>query len=256
MTVTLFVMLYLTGCNTFKKMLGISKGATPTRTQIFLMYGESGMVGKDPVPEVVNDPHIMMLGFDGVWKQAYEPTHDSTGCKYFPYNGQHAGHSLGIAFAKQILSEHPDMKIGLVPCARNGRTIQELSAGGQYFNSCMERIQEAKKYGDFAGILIFQGINDAVQDTPVRMWTMLFERLIGDLRHVTGYVPVIHAQLMNYKGGLWMQYKQAQQDMSLPALVMVKTDGLPMFDEYHLNADGTDELGRRMAGAFLRCVEY
>jgi hypothetical protein len=154
----------------------------PTRPQLFIMYGESGMVGGEPTGVIPAQGGLMMFGFDGKWKAAYEPTHDSVGCVYSPYNGQHSGYSPGVAFGESIMQQIPGFKVGLIPCARNGRTVQELSFGGQYFTSCMERVAEARKYGDIAGIIISQGINDAVQGVPADVWRPEFERMIEDLR--------------------------------------------------------------------------
>lgn len=227
----------------------------PRRPQLFIMYGESGMVGGERMTgSIPAAGSAMMLGFDGKWKAAYEPTHDSLGCIYTMYMGQTSGFSPGVAFAERIQQQVPALKVGLVPCARNGRNIQELSYGRPYFTACMERVATAREHGEVAGIIISQGINDAVQGVPAAVWKRDFEQLIRDLRAQVGQVPVVYMQLFPLPE--LQAYRDAQAEIALSGVVMITADDLPHLNTYHLNAEANKVLGQRYADAWLGMTEY
>ena len=74
-----------------------------------------------------------------------------------------AGFGPGMDFAFGSLERHPDIVIGLIPCAKNSSGIiqwqRDLSDQSLY-GSCLKRARAASPMGEIAGILFFQGETD------------------------------------------------------------------------------------------------
>ena len=239
---------------------------------LFILAGQSNMVGWSPIPEGERtDPRIYVFGKDYRWRIADHPIEDAFNQVDVVSENRLAGFGPGMDFAFGSLERHPDIVIGLIPCAKNASGIiqwqRDLSDQSLY-GSCLKRARAASPMGEVAGILFFQGETEA-QD-PVLYpepepqpfdWARLFTAFITDFRsdlHEPD-LPVIFAQIgadpVSKDFPNWKVVQDQQSSIALPRAAMITTDDLPLLDGIHFTADSYRKIGRRFAEAYWDLVE-
>ena len=98
------------------RVSGDEPAAPPADMQVFLLAGQSNMVGRGRiVPEDRwTHPRIFMLTKDLSWVPARHPVHFSGGVT------PTIGLGLCMDFAKVLVDRDPNLTIGFVPCAVGG----------------------------------------------------------------------------------------------------------------------------------------
>lgn len=118
----------------------------------FLLIGQSNMAGRGyahEVPAIVNEG-IQMLR-NGRWQMMAEPIHnDKPG----------AGIGLAAAFAAAWRQDHPTHRIGLIPAAEGGTSLDDWAVGSALFDHAMAQAKLAQRSSTIQGILWHQGEND------------------------------------------------------------------------------------------------
>jgi len=96
------------------------KGEPPL--MLFLLVGQSNMAGRGAVANDGNppDPDVLMLTKDSEWVPAKHPIH---------FDKPVAGVGLALEFARQIRKEFPTSRIGLIPCAIGGSSLDDWQPG-------------------------------------------------------------------------------------------------------------------------------
>lgn len=237
------------------------------RMLLFILVGQSNMVGWAPVPEVKKtDPRVYVFGNDYRWRIASDPV-DSAYDQVDKISEDHIafyGLSLGFAFAS--LEQHPEAVIGLIPCAKNSSAISQWQrnlSDQTLYGSCLKRARAASPMGQIAGILFFQGETDA-QDPALNLdpapqpfqWEHLFTSFIADFRSDLHEptLPVIFAQLgadvSSPEFPYWKNIQEQQASVDLAMTTMVTTDDLPLMDGLHFTAESYEAIGRRFANAY------
>lgn len=86
---------------------------------LYLLVGQSNMAGRGKIDSLStpNNPRILMLSDDNKWIIAKDPLHFD--------KPKVVGVGPGLAFAQKMLSfqKNDNVKIGLIPCAVGGTTI-------------------------------------------------------------------------------------------------------------------------------------
>lgn len=253
--------LFLGACQQQLEMRLRRRVPPPSKMQIYLMLGQSNMVGQASLEPEARDPHVLMFAADGKWKTAYEPTHDSAGAVDFIYAGQTANFSCGLTFGKTLRSFVPEIKVGLVPCARNGTSIIEWMPSASphtYYGVTIKRAKEAAAAGEIAGVIFHQGETDALprdRRSSPEIWRQEFETIVRSLRADLGIpsLPVVFAQLgrtTRSDATDWELMKRIQASVSIPGVTMIRTEDFPLQpDGIHLSAAGQRMLGQRFASA-------
>jgi hypothetical protein len=242
------------------------------RMRLFILAGQSNMVGWSPIPEGVRtDPRIYVFGKDYRWRIADHPIEDASNQVDMVSENRLAGFGPGMDFAFGSLERHPDIVIGLIPCAKNASGIiqwqRDLSDQSLY-GSCLKRARAASPMGEVVGILFFQGETEA-QD-PVLYpepepqpfdWAHLFTTFITDFRsdlHESD-LPVIFAQIgadpVSKDFPNWKVVQDQQSSITLPWAAMITTDDLPLLDGIHFTVESYRKIGRRFADAYWDLVE-
>ncbi len=93
---------------------------------MFLLVGQSNMAGRGKVSEEDQKPRerVLMLSKEAKWVPAVDPLHfDKPGI---------AGVGLGRSFGLEIAKAHPDITVGLIPCAVGGSPISSWEPGQFY----------------------------------------------------------------------------------------------------------------------------
>jgi|GEM_PF-5931251 len=122
-----------------------------SKLHVYLLIGQSNMAGRgdlsnEPTPIY---PRVLMFTEQNQWARAVEPLQfDKKGI---------AGAGLGASFAQTMAEEHPEVTIGLVPCAVGGTPLSRWQKGGDLYQQAIVRIRSAMKAGVLQGVLWHQG---------------------------------------------------------------------------------------------------
>src|SRR5690606_11359758 len=108
----------------------VACGAEPPAVQIpdkeqfhiFLLVGQSNMAGRGKVSQEDRTPvpRVLMLNKENQWVPAVDPLH---------FDKSSAGTGLGKTFGIEIAKDHPEVTVGLVPCAVGGSPISAWEPG-------------------------------------------------------------------------------------------------------------------------------
>ena len=120
----------------------------------FLMIGQSNMAGRGFIHEVppIYNERIQMLR-NGRWQMMTEPIN---------YDRPVSGISLAGSFAEAWCRQNPDDKIGLIPCAEGGSTLDEWAIDQSLFRHALTEAKFAMENSELAGILWHQGESDSM----------------------------------------------------------------------------------------------
>jgi hypothetical protein len=239
---------------------------------LFILAGQSNMVGWAPIPEHEEiNPRIYVFSNDYHWRIAREPVDNAYNQVDQVSLDRIAFFGSSLAFASASLERHPDIVIGLIPCAKNSSAIaqwQRNLSDQSLYGSCLKRARAASPMGHFSGILFLQGETDAQdpvlypQPEPQPFdWDPLFSAFITDLRNdlQEPELPVVFAQLgsdpLSKDFPNWKIVQQQQSSIDLPMTAMITTDDLPLLDGLHFTADSYRTIGKRFADAYWDLVE-
>lgn len=118
-----------------------------------LMIGQSNMAGRgflDEVPTICNE-RIQMLR-NGRWQMMTEPIN---------YDRPVAGVGLAGSFAAMWCMENQEDKIGLIPCAEGGSSLDDWAIDKILFKNAVSQAKFAIQDSELIGILWHQGENDS-----------------------------------------------------------------------------------------------
>jgi Carbohydrate esterase, sialic acid-specific acetylesterase len=234
---------------------------------LFILAGQSNMVGWAPVPEEEKtDPRIYVFSNDYRWRVAGEPIDHAFNQVDKISEDRNAAFGPSLAFALASLDRHPEVVIGLIPCAKDSTGIvqwQRNLSDQSLYGSCLKRARAASTMGRVAGVLFFQGETDALDpalyprpEPQAFDWAPLFTAFITDLRNDLhkSELPVVFAQLgpepLSKDFPNWDVVKEQQSSIDLPMTAMITTDDLPLLDGLHFTADSYRTIGRRFANAY------
>jgi hypothetical protein len=243
---------------------------------LFALAGQSNMSGWVPAPaEQTLHPRAFVFGNDYLWRLANEPV-DHPGGQVDRISrdgdgGEIPGMSPGVAFAKALLQERPELVVGLIPCARGDTTIidwQRNLGDNSLYGSCLKRMAAASPMGELAAVLFFQGEADALDplQNPDRVLSAesygeRFTQFISDLRRDLGRpsLPIIFAQIGSQEAPEaftnWSTVQAQQAAVSLPCVAMITTSDLSLVDGIHYTVESYQTIGERFAAAYLMLIE-
>ena len=118
-----------------------------------LMIGQSNMAGRgfiNEVPMICNE-RIQMLR-NGRWQMMTEPIN---------YDRPVAGVGLAGSFAAMWCMENKEEKIGLIPCAEDGSSLDDWAIDKSIFKHAVCQAKFAMEDTELIGILWHQGENDS-----------------------------------------------------------------------------------------------
>ena len=162
---------------------------------LFLLAGQSNMAGRGeivPGDECPASNSILMLTKDLQWVPATHPVH---------YDKVTAGYGLGLDFAKQYLTDHPGVTVGLIPTACGGSSILHWKEGVYFpdtdshpYDDALVRTGNALETGTLKGILWHQGEADVFEryNEYFDLVTELFDRF---RKQFGKDVPIVTGQL-------------------------------------------------------------
>lgn len=228
--------------------------ADPQSLHVFLLVGQSNMAGRGKVEpqDLEVHPRILMLNKAGDWVPAVDPLHfDKPGI---------VGVGLGKTFARDYAAAHPEVTIGLVPCAVGGSPIAAWEPGAYHpstkthpWDDMLPRARKALQAGTLKGILWHQGEGDS-RTGPAEIYEQKLHALIARLRTALDAedVPFIVGQMGQFAERPWSEAKLLvdKAHRTLPDQIshtaFVSSDGLNhKGDEIHFDSAAYRELGHR-----------
>ncbi len=224
---------------------------------MFLLAGQSNMAGRGELSEIDRTPHprVFALSENDEWVIATEPLHFD--------KPKVRGTGPGLAFAKEIAKQNPEIRIGLVPTAVGGSGIQTWTPGGYHektglypWDDAVRRLGIAAQAGELKAILWHQGESDSGPEAA-SLYEARLHALIRRFRDVADddLLPFIIGQLGQFKE--WSDGRQLVNAVheNVPTQIkrtrFVSSDGLTdIGDGTHFDAPSARDLGRRYANAY------
>ncbi|MDO9547497.1 MAG: sialate O-acetylesterase [Candidatus Marinimicrobia bacterium] len=222
----------------------------PTHT--FLLIGQSNMAGRGELSAVepIEDSRILMFR-DNNWIPAVEPLHQDR---------PEAGIGLAMSFAALLLDHHPEITIGLIPCAVGATSISEWMPGTELYQKTIGIAHRATDA--LQGILWHQGEYDANDRNRVAVYaerlTFLVESIRSDFN--SPHIPFITGELGSFinatSGSLYgddISRILKSLVKNVPNYACVSSIGLTdKGDGLHFNSRSLREFGKRYASELLR----
>ena len=160
------------------------------RVDIYLLLGQSNMMGRGEIPETqVENPLIVNMNMaDNQWYVAEHPLHKA-GVPDLIDGSNKAGVGPGLDFAQAMVARNGKVMIALIPVAQGGSWIDLWRAGSENYGKTIRKAKKAlTDFPDgkarFAGALWLQGESDTLEGRyaayPEKL-TALILRLRSDL---------------------------------------------------------------------------
>ena len=224
---------------------------TPANLQLFLLIGQSNMAGRGKVTpaDQQTNPRIFMLDQACAWVPAKDPVHFD--------KPKVAGVGLCSEFARCVAAKEPDAKIGLVPCAFGGTSMDQWRPGSALYTNAVARMRVALKNGHLAGILWHQGEADSAAQ-KVATYPTRFAAMIAQLRKDLGAenVPIMVGELGRFRpASAPFNAMLPQVAAAVPKCAIVSAEGLGHGgDSLHFDTDALHLFGKRYFEAYERLI--
>ncbi|MEO8416268.1 MAG: sialate O-acetylesterase [Ginsengibacter sp.] len=238
--------------NNVENELADGKNKIDSAFDLYLLIGQSNMAGRGPVTKKYQDegnPNVLMLTKENTWVPAKNPVHfDKPGIV-----GVGPGLSFGIAMEKL----RPSHKIGLIPCAIGGTSIDAWKPGGydsatktHPYDDMLRHVKVALTSGVLTGVLWLQGESDS-QPGKAAIYLPKLEELIQEIRSVAGNneLPFVAGELGRYRAE-FQNINKVLKDLpgSIPYTAVASSRGLEdKGDSIHFNSESQEKMGVRMA---------
>ena len=227
---------------------------------IYLLMGQSNMAGRGQVEaqDTVTHPRVLVLTQDTAWNLARDPLHFD--------KPKVVGVGLGLTFGKIMAGRDKNIRIGLVPCAKGGSSIDQWIAGAYHeqtksypYDEALSRAKIAANYGTIKGMLWHQGESDTKSVMRVQAYKDKFLKLKRDLEQELGLVnlPTIIGEL----GQFYFEKRPNAQDMNAlfaeislenKCIGLAKSNSLThKGDGTHFDSKSYRILGKRYAQAMI-----
>lgn len=224
----------------------------------FLLIGQSNMAGRgflaDAEPLDTNGGRLKVLR-NGRWQIMYRPVNPDR-----PVSGT----CLAESFAKAYSDEHPDVDVGMIPCADGGTSLNQWREGGLLFDNAVNCAKLALRTSHLVGILWHQGegdCNEALYPHYLDKITAIMKALRRELNAEN--VPLVVGGLGDFlkdyvESPALANYTHINQALiqfaeRTPHTVFASAEGLTSNpDNLHFNHRSLQEFGLRYYDAFKR----
>jgi hypothetical protein len=234
------------------------------RMKSVLLIGQSNMAGRGDFGEVpeISHPRCFMMR-NGRWVRMSEPINPDRAIFSAPF---HSGIGLSASFAEAMAKSEPDVRVGLIPCADGGTSLDDWAPGGVLYDNAVFHVGLAKRSSDIAAILWHQGENDSTDEAAARAYGGKLADFFASLRRDAGLegVPLVVGELGRFLDGydngrcrFWPVVNEALRDYaaSNPFVAIASSEGLPCRpDSIHFNSVALREFGLRYHGAYQTIV--
>jgi len=224
---------------------------------LYLLAGQSNMAGRGEITGRYKDEgnvNVYMLNKNNEWVQAKHPLHFD--------KPQVAGVGPGLAFAIKMAEQKPGIKVGVIPCAVGGSSIDVWKPGAydsstktHPYDDAMKRIAIAMQQGIIKGVLWHQGESNSTSagaaDYMAKLKTLV-EQLRDSIHNKN--LPFVAGELGTYKD----QYDIINKVLAglpgeVPFTAVASSKGLKhKGDLTHFDSPSAEKLGLRYANEMKR----
>lgn len=238
----------------------LDKSSTEENFHLYLLMGQSNMAGRGEVEAIdtLSHPRVLMLDKAENWVLAKDPMH---------FDKPAAGTGLGLTFGKIMANENTNIKIGLIPTAVGGSSINAWYADSIHrqtntypYDDMIRRAKKAMESGTLKGIIWHQGESDSNTEAGVTEYTQKFEAMLNALKSDLGIadIPVVIGELGYFfypKAPFAEAMNGVIRDIaaSNDCIGLVTAEGLNhKGDDTHFDSDSYHALGIRYATEMLK----
>ena len=219
----------------------------PNDLRLVLLIGQSNMAGRGKVTpaDQQTNPRIFMLDKVCAWVPAKDPVHFD--------KPKVAGVGLCSEFARRLAAKEPSAKIGLIPCAFGGTSLDQWKPGSDLYTNAVARTRVALRSGKLIAILWHQGEADS-SASKIATYPARFSSMIARLRADLGAadVPVIVGELGRFNAAYApFNAMLPQVTNAVPRCALASSADLdPNPDKVHFAAEALRLFGKRYFTAF------
>jgi hypothetical protein len=174
-----------------------------------------------------------------------------------------SGVCLAESFAKEYALAHPDVEVGIIPCADGGTRISQWLPKEILFENAVNHAKLAMRTSVLKGILWHQGENDCFGENHA-LYAHRFRFVMNELRRELGCpeLPIIIGGLGDFLARFEKYPEVAQNYPKINAILRELGEGYPHCafacaeglganpDNLHFNACALKELGIRYYRAY------
>jgi len=164
---------------------------------LYLLMGQSNMAGRGKIEslDTLTHPRVFMLDKAMNWVAAKDPIH---------FDKSAAGAGLSLTFGKVMANGNTDIRIGLIPTAVGGSSINHWFANSLFqqtntypYDDMIRRTKKAMEAGTLKGTLWHQGESDSKTENGVNEYTEKFEAMLGSLKKDLGIesIPIVMGEI-------------------------------------------------------------
>lgn len=221
-----------------------------------LLIGQSNMAGRgylSEVPAIYNE-NIEMLR-NGRWQMMAEPIHSDR---------EVAGVGPAASFAAAWSQDHPAEKLGLIPCAEGGSSIDEWASDQVLSRHALSEAKFAMESSELIGILWHQGETDSLNGR-YKEYAEKLKAVFEHFRQELGLpeLPIIVGTLPTFLGktgfGLSaVEFEEINHEIErvvseLENCYLVSAENLTANpDGIHINGESQRQFGIRYYEAFAK----
>ena len=219
----------------------------------FLMIGQSNMAGRGEFADVepIKNFRCYMLR-NGRFLRMSEPINPD---RAVFGKGFTSGISLAASFADEF-AKHYKSRVGLIPCADGGTSIDEWKKGGVLFDNAVFSVRLAMRSSTFSGIICHHGESDAVSDESLMEYEDKFISFVSSLRDELGAenLPFIAGEISENISSEWnigdraVRFNKMLRSLvrKIPNFAVVSSFGLKLKDDgIHFDSVSLREFGIR-----------
>lgn len=232
--------------------LAAAEPGAPGNLQLFLLIGQSNMAGRGVIEahDQATHPRVFVLNKEGEWAPAKDPLHWD--------KPDIAGAGLGMTFGVLVAEARPTARIGLIPAAFGGSSLDDWQPGSRHYTNAVERTRVALKQGKLMGILWHQGESDSAPEKAAT-YGKRFAAMIAQLRADLGVknVPVIVGETGRFRAdGDAINAALAKVPHDVLVCAFVSSEGLrDKGDKLHFDSASLRELGHRYAEKWMELAQ-
>lgn len=226
---------------------------------LYLLLGQSNMAGRGKVEAIdtLTHPRVLMLDKAENWVLAKDPMH---------FDKPAAGTGLGLTFGKVMANENTNIRIGLIPTAVGGSSINYWFADSLFqqtntypYDDMIRRAKKAMETGTLKGIIWHQGESDSNSEQAVTEYAEKFQAMMAALKSDLGIesIPIVvgeigyffypkasYAEKMN---GVIRQIAESDRCIGVVSAAGLTHKG----DSTHFDSNSYHALGMRYAAKML-----
>jgi hypothetical protein len=224
---------------------------------LYLLIGQSNMAGRGVITDEYKNkgnPGVLMLDKENHWVPAKHPLHFDKPAV--------VGVGPGLSFGMEMAKKNGGHKIGLIPCAVGGTSINVWIPGGYDkatntypYDDAMKRLEAAMKFGIIKGVIWLQGESDS-NPAKAKDYLTKLQELINRLRIAAGNpsLPFVAGELGRYKeqyGNINNELAKLPGTVSFTAVASSKKL-VDKGDTVHFNSASAEKYGMRFAKEMKR----